>query len=476
MPASKAKASQSSKKTSRKPTKKTAKAQRPKRIKTKYVQVAADATIDNLNKIEHIVVLMMENRSFDHILGYLSLAGGRDDVDGLVLGMSNKYKGKTYPVHHLNHTALNDEQDPCHSGECIVDQLKDSNGGFVKNFASTSKDPYLGVVMGYYNQDDLPMYDHLAKEFIICDRWFSSVPGATFPNRLYSLTGRADKSKNNKKVPLYDKPSFVRHLDEKKVSWRWYSHDKLLTTRLTMLRLIDGKYRLSGNFSKFDSDFFKHAAEGTLPAVSWIDPNFVDFGSSGANDDHPPADITAGQDLVLKVYHALVNSPLWSKTMFVIVYDEHGGFFDHVEPGQAKDDDPNFRGYGVRVPALVISPWVGRGQASHNIFDHTSIIKSILLRFCRKADGSIPDMGARVRAADHLGGLLTEASPRPAPPVTAYQYVIEKIAAWHSENFKNRVMAIAEGREEPPEFTEFQKELIAAGKELIKMEARSGRM
>ena len=473
MPAKSRKTSQSVKKSAKKAVKK---AQKRGAVKVKYVPVAADATIDNLNKIDHIVVLMMENRSFDHMLGYLKLVAGHADVDGLEIGMANKYKGKTYPAHHLNITVLNDQQDPCHGGKCVVDQLKDNNGGFVSNFAATSKDPYIGVVMGYYNQDDLPAYDHLAQEFMICDRWFSSVPGATFPNRLYALAGQADKSKDNKKIPIYDKPTFVRHLDKKKISWRWYVHDKLLTLRITTLRLIDGKYRFSDNYKKFNSDFFKDAAEGKLPAVSWIDPNFVDFGSADANDDHPPADIVAGQDLVLKTYHALINSPLWSKTLFIIVYDEHGGFFDHVAPGKAEDDDPNFRSYGLRVPAIIVSPWVGRGQVSHTLFDHTSIIKTILLRFCRNDVGSIPDMGARVRAADHLGGLLTEPAARPATSLSAYQHVIDKIANWHSENFRTHSLAIAEGKESPHEPTEFQKSLIAASKELMKMEVKAGRL
>src|SRR5207249_4918135 len=149
------------------------------------------------------------------------------------------------------------------------------------------------------------------------------------------------------------------------------------------------------------------AKEGRLPAVAWIDPNFG-YPMHGAyeNDDHPPADIVAGQELALKVYHAVTQSPLWEKSLLIIVYDEHGGFYDHAPQIPAQDDDARFRQYGARVPALIVSPWVKRQSANHTCFDHTSIIKTILLRFCRTSNG-IPNMGARVNAANHLGGLLS---------------------------------------------------------------------
>ena len=136
------------------------------------------------------------------------------------------------------------------------------------------------------------------------------------------------------------------------------------------------------------ASFLEDAARGTLPSVAWIDPNFSNFNPVGfqPNDDHAPADIKDGQELVLAVYHALATSPQWEKTLLVIFYDEHGGFFDHVAPPGAPDDDPQLFGrYGVRVPALIVSPWVEPGSVSRTVFDHTSIIKTILLRFCPDA-------------------------------------------------------------------------------------------
>ena len=425
---------------------------------------------ENLEKIDHIVVLMMENRSFDHVLGYLKLEGTNPEVDGLDAGMSNTHGGKPYSVHRLPRTVF--KNDPGHSGDAVAQQLSNDNGGFVTNYASIHEEDDPGLIMGYHNGSAVPVYDHLARNFCVCDHWFCSVQGATWPNRLYAVAGQSP-SKDNKGVPIYSLTSFVRHLDAAKVSWRWYAHD------MATLRLIDGEYRVGhgANFFWFDrrtwmnpATFLDHAASGDLPAVSWVDPNFVDYAITGprdSNDDHPPSDVMAGQDLVLKLYNAVVNSSAWSKTLLVITYDEHGGFFDHVKPEAAADDKPNFRQYGVRVPALVVSPWVERGKVSHDVFDHTSIIKTILLRFCRRPDGTIPDMGARVTNARQLGSLLTLDTPRDPTPVEAYQHLIERIAQWRADGFKTRALNQARGRAPAkPQVTEFQRGIEEARKRL----------
>ena len=177
-------------------------------------------------------------------------------------------------------------------------------------------------------------------------------------------------------------------------------------------------------------------AQGKLAAVSWIDPDFGDpvtNSHKNENDDHPPVDMMAGQELVLKLYNAVVNSPTWNKTLLVVVYDEHGGLFDHVAPLPASDDRPSFRQYGVRVPAFVVSPWAEANVVSHLVFDHTSLIKTILLKFCRRADGSIPDMGARVTAAQHLGALLTRQTARSGPAIATMKALAVKVASAHAE-------------------------------------------
>jgi phospholipase C len=433
--------------------------------------VDTDPTVENLSRIDHIVVLMLENRSFDHMLGYLRLEAGLP-VDGLEASMSNRHAGKTYRVHHLTSTKLTAEQDPGHGSADVKEQLANRNGGFVANYAKhNSKDPNPGTVMGYYNGTDLPVYDHLAREYAVCDRWFCSVPGPTWPNRLYAACGRAARSKDNRWPPLYEVPSFVRHLDRAKVSWRWYAHEYVAT-----LRLIDDRYRFSlaaRNFRYFNRrtaalgrSFLEHAAAGELASVSWIDPNFVDFdllGPAGSNDDHPPSDVKAGQQLVLALYTALASSPKWSKTLLVVTYDEHGGFFDHVPPPAAKDSSSAFRSYGPRVPALVASPWIPQATVSSEVYDHTSIIKTILLRFCRSPDGSIPNMGVRVAKADHLGGLLTLGRARPKPNPPALKPLIRMTSQWQSDELEDKLLTQAAGR--PPreiELNELQEGYLKA--------------
>ena len=137
----------------------------------------------NLDKIDHIVVLMMENRSFDHMLGYLSLEQGRSDIDGLTGAESNRHDGQIYPVYELHHTAIQD--DPPHNWPSVQSQLKGGNQGFVTAFAATHPShESLDVVMGYYTHRSVSVYDHLARAYCVCDRWFSAIPGPTMPNRL----------------------------------------------------------------------------------------------------------------------------------------------------------------------------------------------------------------------------------------------------------------------------------------------------
>jgi phospholipase C len=417
--------------------------------------VAEDIHTANLHKIQHIVVLMLENRSFDHMLGYLSLEGGRSDVDGLRAEFANEYGGVQYPVHHLDTTAIID--DPDHSAAAVDLQIGGgSMNGFVASFATrlrarSVQDTDAGQVVGYYNRADVPVYDHIAREFAVCDHWFSSVPGATWPNRLYAICGRAAGSRDDLPLnlpPLYNQPSFVRHLDARGISWRWYSFEA------GTLRFADARYCLGHHdrFAFFSKEqlnwrtgleiriatdapsFLEDAARGTLPSVAWIDPNFSSFNPIGfqPNDDHPPADIKDGQEFVLAVYHALAESPCWENSLVVIFYDEHGGFFDHVPPPEAVDDDPRtFGRYGVRVPALIVSPWIEPSSVSHIVFDHASIIKTILLRFCPEAldrrlfrqelrarikrPGQAVYPGTRVAHANHFGELLTRTTPRAAP-------------------------------------------------------------
>lgn len=299
---------------------------------------ADDAEADRLlqERVGRIVVLMLENRSFDHMLGYLRLQGNKE-VEGLTGGSEqfNEHQGRRYAPRRLASTRLPKNLDPGHSIAEVADQLEVENGrpnaGFVRNFA-TLEPEQPELVMGYHDGSQLPVYDYLAHNACICDHWFSSVPGSTWVNRLFALCGRADAEQEGiLDGPLWDIPSFPRHLDAAGAEWRWYSHDP------ATLRVADGEYRnpLKGlrpeNFRYFnrrmvsdmeqaddglrvreDGSFLDHARSGKLPPVSWIDPNFIDlsFTDRNSNDDHPPSDVRAAQALVLTVLRAIAEGPV----------------------------------------------------------------------------------------------------------------------------------------------------------------------
>jgi phospholipase C len=433
-----------------------------------------------LGEIEHIVVLMMENRSFDQMLGFLESEGL--DVDGLGSARPNfDVAGNEYEPFEwgLGETAPAPPQglrakilDPDHSPAGVREQLKDGNRGFVKSFAASRKvdgeaielaPQFLRIPMGHFGAEHLPVYRHLAHNFCVCDAWHSSIPGDTWPNRLYSLAGttapklgyrpglferakrflkRLPKLSALASAPIFDVEAFTHQLRDPQ--WRWYSHDP------ATLRAADGHYRrLSdlkrGNFAFFNrkrvrlgtealesaivghDSFLDDAAKGELRDVSWIDPNFIDLSvfDPSSNDDHPPSDVRAGQSLVLELYEALARSPGWDDTLLVIVYDEHGGFYDHVEPPPVNDGS-GFPSLGVRVPALVVGPRV-RKHACHQTLEHTSLIATILRRFADDPEAALGAMPERVRNAPHLGALL-EAEPR--TDIEDRKELREQMAEW----------------------------------------------
>jgi phospholipase C len=436
-----------------------------------------DDSLGRLNQVEHIVVLMMENRSFDHMLGYLKLNNVKQ-VDGLDPAMSNPDEtGAAVHVHELppDFTAfhapgrpLDESLDPCHDPDDVAQQLQGGNRGFVKNFIERKQPTdHRDLPMGYFTATHLPVYDFLARTFCVCDAWHSSIPGDTMPNRCYSIAGREGESvaaeldvlkplvgtkawKKLENIPIYDLPAFTRLLDDSQ--WRWYSYDP------ASLRSVDSKYRSAfhldrDNFAYFDrksvslalqaaevlivgGSFLDDAANGKLRDVSWIDPNFIDlrvFDTSG-NDDHPPSDIHAGQALVLDLFEALVDSPGWQDTVLVITYDEHGGFFDHViPPAVPAGDGGAYATYGVRVPAIVVGPRVRNGVCS-TLLDHTSLIATILRRFAADPGRAIAAMPHRVGTAAHIGDCLLD-QPRddvgPSQLAPAIANMHARINAWH---------------------------------------------
>jgi len=407
----------------------------------------------NLSNIKHIVVLTMENRSFDHMLGYLSLpqsAGGmgRTDVDGLKGGEFNFYNGINYPSFPLDPGDTAFAPDPSHSYGPVFHQINadvDMAGdgmpgtgkmnGFVKSYAIDARGGDGSRIMGYHTALNVPVYDALTRDFGISHRWFAAHPGPTFSNRFYELTGRLNLasglnndtfpipentwefSNSSPLTPVFNKTIFDHLTDyhdhiEKAFTWKYYENG------YCFLRFFS-KYTFDDTNIVSMNDplrgFFADAKNGTLPSVSFIDPHYIEL-PPNADCDGPVADIKAGQLLVRKVVDAVVTSPRFSNTLLIITYDEHGGFYDHVPPPEAVrfSDESPIKTYGVRVPAFFISPWIKAGSVfGHDAsaggqplyFDHTSILKTIARRFMTKDP---PYMGPRYAAANDLTSVLSQ--------------------------------------------------------------------
>jgi phospholipase C len=323
---------------------------------------------------------------------------------------------------------------------------------YVQQVHNTSNFEKPAAVMGYYNKSQLPAYDLLANSFAICDRWYASLPTDTWPNRLYALTGGSggmtdtpSDASVEQDPPGYTLKTIFEVLQEHQVDdWQIFFSD--LPFALIFKNLVQDAAYTSRMRSV--ADLYERAKTGDLPSFSWVDPNFTDVpdDKSAASDDHPPGDISRGQRLVSQLYDALSKSPAWPKTLLIITYDEHGGFFDHVlppghrtavtnvppvaarpaaagpgvvgtaEPTAPPDDNPQLRVYGLRVPSFVVSPWVVPKSVSKLVYDHTSLLSTVLHRFCADANGNVPSMGKRTDAAQHIAPMLSAATPALNPP------------------------------------------------------------
>jgi phospholipase C len=357
-----------------------------------------DAAIDApspetmLAGIDTFVILMMENRSFDHYLGALQLVEGRTDVDGLTGNETNPAPGgATVPVHLLEDFT---PADPPHGWDaCHAQWNNGANDGFVTEHAGSSE----ADVMGYHVRTQIPVTYALADAGAICDRWFCSVMGPTWPNRFYLHGATSNGGTGN--FPAFGFRSIFDALDDAGVTHRNYFHDVAWAT--------GGYFKLSGNSGI--EQFFTDAEAGDLPSVSIIDPGF--FGG-GANDDHPDHDIRLGQALIASVVNALGASPQWNKCLLIVTYDEHGGFYDHVSPPTTTDERDEFRQLGFRVPSLVVGPTARRGQVVSTQFEHVSVLTTLTKRF------GLEPLNARVTATNDLTPCLDPAylnDPQPAP-------------------------------------------------------------
>ena len=360
--------------------------------------------------IDHIVVISMENRSFDHMLGYRNLPPwnkGRPKIDGVKLDQAwiDRYTNYLYAVPYPPHQFTNRViEDPPHSRPSIEVQLSPSAGaqgpmtGFVLSYAGRKNGARdLSHVMGYYAASEVPMFEFFAEKFLVCDRWFSALPAGTQPNRLMAMGG-ASFIDDNASMYLPDQDLVYDWLTQRNITWLVY-HDGivpfmgLMQKWMSTIDVEDHKVDVAERplfrwLNYLERDLRR--TEVPFPQVVFIEPDYTDIPflhTAPPNDDHPPSSIDFGQQFLRRIYQAITMRPdIWSRCLMIITYDEHGGFFDHVDPPAISTASPSsayrpFTTLGVRVPAFVVSPYVTEGGVYNGNLDHTSVLKLIAERF-----------------------------------------------------------------------------------------------
>jgi phospholipase C len=408
---------------------------------------SANTPTDGLSSISHIVVLMLENRSFDHMLGYLYADSGNvsasgQPFEGLTGTESNpNAKGRAVPVFKIDSSDENayfmPGADPGEGYSATNSQLFGtttapnpavaSNTGFVTDFAYTlgwqAKDPSWSIlpgtvasnIMGMFTPQMLPVLSGLARGFAVCDQWFSSVPTETLPNRAFvcAATSQGHMDDNTK---TFTSPTIFGLLSAQNLAWAIYGYDAQPLTRLDFPDITNASEEHFGEFS----DFQKAAAAGTLGAYTFLEPSWESTG----NSQHPNYNVALGEQLIHDVYYALRNGPAWNETLLIITYDEHGGCYDHVAPpvGAVPPDNTageygfDFKRFGVRVPTVLVSPLIAAGSVFRVApgtmpLDHTSILKTIERRW------QLAALTARDAAAQDVGAALTLTVPRTDDPL-----------------------------------------------------------
>jgi phospholipase C len=425
--------------------------------------------------IEHVVVLMLENRSFDQMLGdFQRQYPALDGIDPTASPRSelvDKHRFEQRPT-----TVRVASNDPNHELASVLRQIgapaavpgfdcrrpflerlfatvysivrswvvwawhwvrgrperpvmrAEARPGYETHFVAEYVRDFPAAttiqraeIMGYFPIDSLPALHLLAKHFAICDRWFASVPGPTWVNRFFVHTGTArgiarmpNDARDLRGYALHDQRTIYDELNAHGKSWRIYFHDTPQTLALT--HQWESQNRLNySHIDQFEADASGRAAG--FPAFVFVEPQYA---GDNPNDDHPPYDVMNGEQLIARVYNAIrANEPLWQSTLLVVMFDEHGGYYDHVEPPAALPPDRcaleyGFDRLGVRVPAILVSPWVSAGifPADKSVyFDHTSIGRYL----CDK--WGLTPLGRRMETANSIAlGLRLDQPPRTDTP------------------------------------------------------------
>ena len=323
--------------------------------------------------------------------------------------------------------------DPYHGTSHVKTQINDGKmDGFSRDIMTKPDrvDQVPQVPLTYYDETDIPFFYKLADEFMVCDRWFAAHPGGTYPNRWAFLSGEMPHTRNfspdDPQMGFIKTRTIFDYLTSARIEWAYYE------SNIGMLRMYD-RYRLDNTrvlpYGEKGEHFAARANAGQLPPVVFIEPKITGIPPlEQASDDHPPANILRGQEFLEGLVRILQNSPHWNTSMLVITYDEHGGFYDHMPPpgtplgdsewlvpdgsggmtgGFAKMHPEGTTHLGPRVPTFIVSPFVEPGSVSHAIFDHTSVLKSILVRHRAKFRRNIFALfGGRVAQINHLGEAL----------------------------------------------------------------------
>lgn len=407
-----------------------------------------------LSNLQHIVVVMLENRSFDNVAGFLYdqtsqprhfLPAGTDPhYNGMPLDYSNPsnpayFEGtgpaNPVPVHRGSDNLQVPNSDPQELFDDITFQIFGTTtpqsrqtpamNGFLVSYERVAKQ-HPEEIMQCYTPEQLPVISQLARSFAICDAWYASCPCQTFPNRSFVHAGTSCGQVNNwPYTPFdYDVPTIFNVLTGIKADWVVYN-DSIFesATRLQFPRLWD--VLLEAHFQGFD-DFQEAARQGKLPRYCFVEPSFL----INPNDQHPPHDMLLGERFLWQVWNAVASGAHWESTLLLITYDEHGGCCDHQPPpwgatppdGRRAQNGFSFDRYGVRVPAVVVSPWIEEGTVFRSPtgrpYDHTSLLAT--LRDWLQVPQSAMLQSARVADAPTLEQVLTRSTPRAEIPAIAY--------------------------------------------------------
>jgi phospholipase C len=377
---------------------------------------------DHRFPIEHVVVLMLENRSYSHMLGYLPNGHGLSGDEFNPVDPSDPASERVKvsrladyitPVDPA-HDFVNVEKE-IYGGLDMITNPAPMNGFVAVHIKQARGDVKMGKsIMQCFDPARIPALTTLAREFCLCDHWFAAVPGPTWLNRFFAHSATCDGMIVDSARHRYRMRTIYESMEEKGYPWAIYYGD--IPQSIT----LEHHWHKLDHYKRFEN-FHADLEEGQLAAYTFIEPRYINFHEWKATDQHPPHDVRLGEYLIAEVYDSLRSSPFWEKSLLVVTYDEHGGFFDPVPPPVSlpnpdgkKSRHPafDFTRLGVRVPAILVSPWVEKGAVDSTIYEHSSLPATLKTLFNLPAG-----LTARDKAANTFEKNLSRTSPRSDAPM-----------------------------------------------------------